>query len=216
VFAQSCKLDSKKLDGEEAVQQAIQQDLETGIGTLSRLNIDQADLPKKKYIADKDHSSISFRTKHWEIVDLIGWFSDFDIIMHADKEDFSDAVIFGKVYPKSITMPNIKMQGSVPKPPYIDTESFPEASFVSNSLNKISDVDYKLKGKFSLNGIEKELSFDVRFNGFAYPREKSICGFTINGELNRHDFNIAGDDRLHSGKALHDDIIYLTLSLRME
>lgn len=68
----------------------------------------EPNLPSTKYVSDDDHSSISFRTKHWEIVDIIGWFSDFKVIMYSDKPDFSDAVIYAEVNPKSIVMPNRK------------------------------------------------------------------------------------------------------------
>ena len=67
-----------------------------------------------------------------------------------------------------------------------------------------------------MNGISKQVQFDVIFNGYAYPGEKRICGFDVSGSINRTDFNIADDDKLHSGKAMHDEIINLKMSLRME
>ena len=200
----------------QLIEAAIQQDLENGLSDSLTLELDLPNLPQTKYTAEKEHSSISFRTKHWEIVDLIGWFSDFDIVMYADSADFSDAVIYGKVFPNSIKMPNPKMMGSVKNPPYIDTEQSPEAIFFSDKFQPVGNDRYLLTGTLTLNGIEQPMTFDVTFNGFAYPDEKPIHGFDVTGKINRHDFKIAGLNKLHSGRLIHDDSIELNLALRME
>ena len=200
---------------ESQIEKRIQKDLETApIG--NSLELDLPDLPKMKYSVDKDHSSISFRTKHWEIVDLIGWFADFNIIMYSDKEDFTDAVIYAEVFPNSIFMPNEKMMGSAQKSPYLDSENYSKMTFTSSQMKKMDAENYALTGMLKVNGISQQTTFNVKSNGFAYPGEKSICGFDVTGQINRHDFKIAGNAKLHSGKKMHDDIIYLHFALRME
>jgi polyisoprenoid-binding protein YceI len=176
----------------------------------------QGGLPRRRLVSDQDHSSISFRTKHWEIVDIMGWFDDFEVVMYADSADFSDAVIKARVNPVSIKMPNLKMAGSAIQPPYLATESYPVASFESTFFLKKSDKTFDLRGRLTLNGIEKETSFKVLFNGFAYPGEQSICGFNITGAIDRHDFNIGTDDKLHSNRLIHADTVFLNMSIRME
>ncbi|NND34604.1 MAG: YceI family protein [Saprospiraceae bacterium] len=173
-------------------------------------------LPRIKFTADKDHSSISFKTKHWEIVDIIGWFTDFEIVMHSDSADFSDAVVYAEVSPSSLQMPNLKMQGTAQKEPYLNSELFPHATFKSKQMIKRGNNSYTLNGQLAINGINREIDFDVIFNGYAYPGEKSICGFDVSGKINRNDFNVGIGDKLHSGKKVHSDTIYLSMALRME
>lgn len=218
LFLFSCKLNNEKVadPAKSVIQERIEEDFQNGLSESKPLELDLPNLPKTKYHSDKDHSSIAFKTGHWEIVNLIGWFEDFQIVMYADEPDFSDAVIFGKVDPGSIKMPNLKMASSVIQAPYIDVERYGEVSFLSSAMKETGQNTYELKGDFKMNGIEKEMVFEVRFNGFAYPGEKSICGFEVSGEINRHDFNIGGNDMLHSNKEVHADIIYLNMSLRME
>ena len=84
------------------------EDASNGLPAKVALTSDKPDLPKTTYTADMDNSSIAFRTRHWDIVDLIGWFGRYEIVMYADKPDFSDAVIMAVVDPTSIMMPNEK------------------------------------------------------------------------------------------------------------
>lgn len=210
------ELDKKASVNSNAIQQKIQEDLQDGLSGAQTLELDLPDLPNTVYRAEMEHSSVSFRTKHWEILDLIGWFEDFAIVMYADETDFSDAVIYAKVDPLSVKMPNLKMAGSVQKTPYLDAETYREMTFLSKKLHPISANNYILSGVMTINGIEKEMDFDVIFNGFAYPGEKPICGFEASGKINRNDFKIGGQDLLHSGRKVHGDTIELFMALRME
>ena len=201
---------------QSTMESVIQNDINKMPESNSIYISDTIGLPQTRYVSDKDHSSISFRTGHWEIVDIIGWFSDFEVLMFSDSLDFSDAVIYAVVDPLSIIMPNKKMAGTASKAPYIDSEKFPKITFRSSNMEKQTDGNYLLRGQMQMNGIEKDLAFDVDFNGFAYPGEKSICGFTVEGKIDRHDFGIGGVELLHSGKQVHDDNIQLYMDLRME
>lgn len=219
LITSACKIDNKENTSleEAGIHERIQEDITNGILNESDLTLDLPNLPQTKYLADKAHSSISFRTKHWEIVDLIGWFDDFEVVMYADSSDFTDAVIFARVNPLSAKMPESRMAGSIGESPYIDSENHKYMTFLSQQLKKTSENKYLLTGVMQMNGIEKETTFDVTFNGFAYPGEKSICGFDVTGKINRKDFKVAGgDDTIHSGRKVHDDIIHLRMSLRME
>jgi len=211
-----CKMENKPPYANNKIEHLIEKDLKNGVSKTKDIVLNIPNLPSKKYVSDRDHSSVSFRTKHWEIVDIIGWFTDFEIVMHSDRKDFSDAVIFARVYPKSIMMPNQKMMDSAQNHPYINSKEHPEMTFMSTNMELIGENTYKLHGTIQVNGVEKEMIFDVEFNGFAYPNEQSICGFDVKGKINRNDFNIGGDDFLHSGKMVHNDTINVHMALRME
>lgn len=215
---QACQENPGKQTTEQqaSIHEKIQTDLEDGLSSPLTLNLQRADLPTTKYAADKAHSSISFRTKHWEIVHLIGWVEDFEVVMYADQVDFTDAVIAGKVDLTSIRMPNVKMQESLQQVPYFDTEHHRYAAFQSTSMIKTEDNRYQLDGTMTINGMNKPITFEVDFHGYAYPGEKSICGFSAKGVIRRDDYQIGGHDQLHSGRQIHDDQIEVLLDLRME
>ncbi len=213
----SACVDSKQETANEAtIQERIQTDLNTDLTTSGKFELHRKNLPKTVYYSDKDHSSISFRTKHWEIVDLIGWFENFQVVMYSDSTDFSDAVIYAEVDVTSIRMPNEKMMGSVQHAPYIDSKKFGIMKFRSESFTPISDTLYHLKGILEVNGIQNPMEWEVSFNGFAYPNEQAICGFSFNGLIDRRAIGIAIEETLHSGRLIHDPIIEVSGSLRME
>ena len=202
--------------GEPSIQQKIEEDLNDGLSTLPKMKIDETGLPSKRYVAEMEHSSIEFRTSHWEIVDLIGWFERFEVVMYSDSTDFSDAVIFAQTDPSSIVMPSKKMQGTVRNPDYLDAAQFPMLEFRSSLFEPLGENKYLLTGEMEIKGIKKEIQLDVTFNGFAYPGEKDICGFTAKGGINRSDFGVAADHRLHSGRLIHNELVEFTCNLRME
>lgn len=200
----------------EDIHAKIKKDLEDGISHPQTIEVDESDLPKIKRVAERAHSSISFRTKHFEVVDLIGWFADFEVVMYYETDDFSDAVIFARANPASFVMPNFQMAGSLKNPEYLDAEQFPQIMFSSTKLELLGDGKYKLFGMMDMKGIKKEMEIDVTFNGYAYPDEKRLAGFNIAGAFSRHDFNIAPNDMLHSGNPIHGDSIWFEGSFRME
>ena len=113
-------------NNQEQIEERIQSDLETEVVKYNWEGIDSTGFPIKRYDAEMNHSSISFKTGHWETVDLIGWFEDFQISMWSDSADFSDAVICASVNPTSIKMPNTMMAESAQKAPYIDSDTLME------------------------------------------------------------------------------------------
>ena len=56
-------------------------------------------------VADPKHSSIEFRTRHWDIVDIIGWFEAYDIRVEVDDGRFEGATVIARVEPGSVHMP---------------------------------------------------------------------------------------------------------------
>ena len=60
------------------------------------------------------------------------------------------------------------------------------------------------------------MTYEGEFKGYAYREEKSICGFHAVGKIDRHDFNVAGNDLLYSGKAVHSETIEIRIDHRME
>jgi polyisoprenoid-binding protein YceI len=199
-----------------SIHQKIKEDLTDGLSHPNTLIVDEPNLPKNKWVAERGHSSISFTSRHWEIVDLIGFFDDFEVSMYFEKADFSDAVIFAKANPYSIVMPNFKMAGALINEEYFHADKYPIIEFKSILFMPLHDSDYALTGLLKIKGIEKEIHLNAKFNGYAYPEEKRFAGFSAQGKFSRYDYNIGGKNTLHSGKLMHSDSISFIINLRME
>ncbi len=172
--------------------------------------------PLTRYVADTAHSSILFKATHWEIVDIIGVFEDYQIVMHTDKKDFTDAVIEARIKINSVFMPNKRMQSHIQGREYFDVENYPEVLYKSSELVHIKDNQYRLKGHFTVLGKEVYREMDAVYRGHAYPNEKPEHGWKINTFLTHADFGWDNSATLHSGRVFLQDTIRIECNLRME
>lgn len=173
-------------------------------------------LPQTRYVADTAHSSILFKATHWEIVDIIGWFEDYEIVMHSDKKDFSDAVIEARIKINSVFMLNKRMQSHIQGKEYFDVEKFPEVTYKSDELIQVEGNKYRLKGHFSLLGKKVYREMDAVYRGHAYPNEKPEHGWKVTTFLAHKDFGWDNSAKLHSGRLFLEDTIRIECNLRME
>ena len=67
------------------------------------------------------HSSISFRTVHWGIVEIIGWIENFYLTLKKDENDWASSGIKIVIYPESVRMPNMAMAGNLQDVDFFDT-----------------------------------------------------------------------------------------------
>ena len=146
----------------------------------------------------------------------MGLFQDYDIVMHADREDWTDAVIEARVRTASVFMPNKRMQSHIQHPEYFHTEQYPDIVFNSKKMEKVANDRFRLHGNLEIAGTAVEKTLDVQFNGYAYPGEKSICGWQVDGFVTHEEFGWDTGGTLHSGKAMLGDTIWFTAHLRME
>ena len=140
---------------------------------------------------DPAHSEINFKVKHLVVSTVRGKFKNFDTIIEAEKDDFSDAKIKFEADIKSIDTNNDQRNTHLKSPDFFDAEKYPKMTFVSKSVKKISDNELQVKGDLTIRGIKKEISLDVIFNGVvAGFGGGQVAGFEVRGKLNRFDYGL--------------------------
>ena len=182
---------------------------------VSEIELNQKDLPRNKVVANKGHSSLTFELGHWEIVDLVGWFADFDAVMYSDKEDFSDAVIEARINTSSVLMPNKLMQSHIQGPDHFFSKKYPHLWFVSQRMVPAGGNHYKLEGNLFFQEKTIPKTLNVTFNGYAYP-EQPISGWTVTGFVTQQELGWDNSAQLHSGRSVLADTIRFKANLRME
>lgn len=171
--------------------------------------------PDYTWKADLDHSFISFRTKHWGIVEIMGWFENFDVTLkkHGDIWETSEIKIV--IDPKSVRMPNMEMAENLQKEELFDSENFPEIVFVSDSVERKSDSNYVVTGKLTIKKTTKKMKWDVIFNGAQHPPYGNP-GFTATGNFLLSDFNIESTEISPANyKPLYGDSVNVRSSFRL-
>lgn len=94
------------------------------------------------YDVDPVHSSVIFRVKHLGITFVYGRFNKAAGMYAFADEEVEDAFIELKVQAASIDTGNAKRDNHLRGPDFFDVDSFPDITFKSVSIKKISDVLY--------------------------------------------------------------------------
>ena len=151
-----------------------------------------------KWSIDPAHSEITFKVKHLMISNVKGEFKTFQA--NIDGEDFTTSTISANIDTTSIATNNNDRDTHLKSPDFFEVEKYPEITFVSTSIKKVDDDEFKLVGDLTIKGTSKEITLDVEFGGFMkdpYGNEKA--GFSINGKLNRKDFGLNWNAALEAG-----------------
>lgn len=152
----------------------------------------------KTWVVDPAHSEINFKVKHLMISNVKGEFTTFNATI--DSEDFSKSTISVHIDANSISTNNDDRDNHLRSADFFEVETYPEITFVSTSVNKVSDDEYQITGNLTIKGTTKEITLDTEFGGFMkdpYGNEKA--GFSINGKLNRKDFGLNWNAALEAG-----------------
>ncbi|RPI72756.1 MAG: polyisoprenoid-binding protein [Ignavibacteriales bacterium] len=152
---------------------------------------------------DPSHSQVKFNVTHLVISEVTGHFNKFDGTVKTIGNDFTDAQIEFTIETSSIDTDNEKRDNHLRSDDFFNAEKYPKMKFVSKSMKKVGDNEYKLIGDLTIRDITKQVELDVEHGGIAsdgYGNTKA--GFKITGTINRFDFNLKWNALLEAGGAV--------------
>lgn len=171
---------------------------------------------KTKWVIDPVHSEISFKVKHLMISNVKGTFKEFDATVYSDGEDFSTAAIEFSLKPASVDTGVADRDGHLKSADFFDVEKYETMAFKSDSLKKIEDGNYELAGAMTIKGITKNLKLEVEFGGVMKdPWGNSKAGFTLNGKINRKDWDLTWNAALEAGGVLVGETVYIICEVQL-
>jgi polyisoprenoid-binding protein YceI len=144
---------------------------------------------------DKAHSRLGYSVSHMSISEQEGLFSSFDAKITSSKDDFSDATFEVTIDVNSINTNNEMRDKHLKSADFFDAEKYPNITFKSTSIKKVSGKTYKLAGNLTLHGVTKPVTLTAIYNGTTVNpmNKKTIAGFTITGSFKRKDFGFAAE-----------------------
>ena len=165
---------------------------------------------------DKAHSEIKFKVKHLVVSTVTGQFNEFDATIKSDKPDFSDAKISFEADINSIDTKSEQRDGHLKSADFFDAENYPKLTFVSKSIEKKSDSDYKVTGDITIRGTKKEITLDVIYNGTVKGFGNiEVAGFEITGKLNRFDFGLKWNTLTEAGGIVVGEEIKIDIAVEL-
>jgi polyisoprenoid-binding protein YceI len=169
-----------------------------------------------KWKADPVHSEIQFKVKHLMITTVTGYFREFNLEVETEGDDFTKASkILFTADVNSISTNNAQRDTHLKSPDFFAADQHRELKFEGKGFRK-QGANYKLYGDLTIRNITKPIEVEVEYGGLITdPWGQKRAGFTVDGQINRKDFNLMWDAVTEAGQVVvSDDIsIHCTLEL---
>jgi polyisoprenoid-binding protein YceI len=143
------------------------------------------------WTVDANHSGIHFKIRHLGLSNVRGRFDRFQAAITVG-ETLADVKVDATVDMDSVDTNNSDRDAHLRGTDFFSTELHPEMTFRSTGVTKSGASDYLMQGQLTINGISKDVSWDVEFAGIeVFPADGSThAGFSASTEINRDDFGV--------------------------
>jgi polyisoprenoid-binding protein YceI len=177
----------------------------------------QAAATKTKWGIDPVHSEIAFKVKHLMITNVKGVFNEFDASIYTTGEDFMTSEIDFWLNPASIDTRDATRDAHLKSPDFFDAEHHKQITFVGNTYEEVDrDGSYTLYGDLTIKGITNQIKLDVEYGGVMKdPWGNHKAAFTINGIINRKDWDLNWNTSLEAGGVLVSEEVYISCELQL-
>lgn len=158
--------------------------------TIALLSFMRLSLPG--WTLDPLHSSLRFSVSSLMISEIEGSFKMTESTITAQKEDFSDAVVYMVADVNSIDTDVDERDTHLKSADFFDAAKYPSIVFKSTSFEKQTGNKYKVTGDLTFHGITKQVVLEAIANYATHPMtKKALAGFRVTGTIKRTDFGIA-------------------------
>jgi polyisoprenoid-binding protein YceI len=144
----------------------------------------------ENYRIEPGQSAVNFSVRHMVLTTVHGKFTDFSGTLELEDNDLSQSSVSVRINAASITTENVARDKDLRSANFLDTEKYPEITFVSHRVLKQND-GFLLVGDLNMHGLIKEVSIPFTFNGRVKDLAgKMRVGFEGHVTINRKDWGI--------------------------
>ena len=137
------------------------------------------------------HTAIEFAVTHLGYGWVNGRFNEFEGKFSFDADKPEESKLDMTIQTKSVDSNHAERDKHLRAADFLNTEKHPEASFKSTSFTLGADKKGKLVGDFTLNGVTKPLTIDVRMtNAGKDPWGGERIGFKGDASFDMKDYDI--------------------------
>lgn len=169
-----------------------------------------------KWALDPTHSELQFKVKHLMITTVTGNFKSFSATVETEGDNFDTAKIDFSAEVNSIDSGNEQRDGHLKSVDFFEAEKFSTITFSGSKLEKKDEENYVLHGDLTIKGISKPVSIPTEFGGIAKdPWGNVKAGFTLNGKINRKDWDLNWNAALETGGVLVSDEVKIIAEIQV-
>jgi len=170
-----------------------------------------------KWVIDPAHSEIQFKVRHLMITTVTGYFSNFNLEVETEGEDFSKtkSIVFTADV-DSISTNNEQRDTHLKSADFFDASNHEQLRFEGKNYEELEEGFERLSGDLTIRGITKPVTVDVEFHGIVVdPYGQTKAGFSVDGKINRKDFGLTWDAVTEAGSVVVSDEIRLHCEIQL-
>lgn len=156
------------------------------------LTKDAAKIDAGTYMVEPNHTRVVFAVDHFGFTTYNGDFTKTSGTLTIDPKRPDASALDVTIATDSVLVPNEKLLGELKGDQWLDAAKFPTITFKSTKVVKTTGDNAKVTGDFTMHGVTKPLTLDVKFNAAGTnPANKNYTiGFDAVGKIKRTDFGV--------------------------
>lgn len=173
-------------------------------------------MSKTLWKSDPAHSEVNFSAKHLMITTVTGHFTDFELQVTTEGDDFTKASdIQFKADINSISTNNGQRDTHLKSADFFDADNHQYLTFTGKRFEK-SGSDYTLHGDLTIRGTTQPISLKVEMAGIVIdPYQQTKAGFTVDGKVSRKSFGLTWDAVTEAGQVVVSDDIKIHCEIQL-
>jgi polyisoprenoid-binding protein YceI len=168
----------------------------------------------EKWEIDSSHSGIHFSVRHMVVAKVRGQFARWSGTFVAEDGDLARAKANVAIDASSIDTGVAERDAHLKSSDFLDVASFPDITFKSNGVEKLSDETLRVSGELTIRGVTREVVLDVEYAGRTKdPWGNERAGFTAKTALDRKDFGLTWNQVLEAGGVMVGDRVTIEIEV---
>lgn len=163
---------------------------------------------------DLSHSSVNFHVRHLMVSKVHGTFHKWGGNLVLDDQDITKSKVDVTIEATSIDTKEEKRDGHLRSADFFDVEKFPQLTFKSTAVKKVSDEELEVTGDLTIRGETKSVVLKVENNGQVKdPWGGTRAGFSAKTSISRKEFGLHWNAVLEAGGVVVGDKIEINLEI---
>lgn len=182
--------------------------------TLTAETSTQSTASPTTWVIDPAHTLVEFSAKHMMVTTVKGRFAELSGTIAGDETNPADATVEVTIDATSIDSRNDQRDTHLRSADFLDTEHFPDITFVATSVRPTGDDEFEVTGDLTIRGITRPITLHATVEGKSIsPWGTEVVGISATGGLNRSDFGLTWNVALEAGGVLVSDRVKIAIEL---
>ena len=166
------------------------------------------------YVLDVAHSRLGFVARHAMVTKVRGAFNDFEGTAHLDGDDPTKSSASVSIEVASVDTRQPQRDDHLRNNDFFDAATYPKITFVSTSVEKRSEENFRMTGDLTIKNVTRPVSVDFEYSGSATdPYGNQRVGFEGSTVINRKDFGVNFNAVLETGGVMVSEKITLEFEI---